>query len=852
MNNKELHSTTEKRFVPLKTTEKEVEVELDVDKQISGSLQKIRNSNFILDTIKQDTGKEKGLRLINASAGAGKTYCVIEYCKQKPDETILIGVQDWQLGKELEKKLVKKGVDCQRIEGFERAGCPLMPKYDSNGNLNKNLSQLPPSKKDAHKFWKNSTDVAYTHSYLISKYGKKNHKQNCPYTDQYRQLAGKVIIAPVDLLDSKGIWDVSIDRAFIDETTDRDEKLKFDITKRNFNNFVKAVEKSGNFSDILEEHQMDEETYREKKNLVREFIKDYRKTVKRSSAILNDYWKPGYYQADSIRHTHETPVNPDKDEPDRRLIWQIRTLKIIGDYYTGKVAEAFKQIGKLYRAVMFDLIEDSPSKASSLTQGWIDLESYGRHIKNLYLQPEWYSEKIEKKDSSFIQKQSYHAVEETENYLYGYFFEFGKFKPFKYLKDEDEVWISNFGSEYEKHADSTKKMSHGVVSYRKKSYMEKIISKSNNCHITILDASFKKKDLEATLENYLMREVEYRYPEKPWTLKDNVEPVRLYLEENIGREVVKPDATLPFYDWAMRMKKARRSNDDYEIKIARAKVDQGCPSTVTRLTRKHTGKTNLSKFTRNSELYEDWMKKLRNGEVPELLQDLCDLLNQKRFPDFGLITHRPLYLQLLENDLVDKEDIGYFWGLRGINKFKDKSGLFVLGTPYTSPDSMLFQTTARYGRISGSQSIKNPMSNYKYPLEIEQTVLEMDTHEEIYQAIMRVRPYGSFEKEIYAMCPIPDKVEEEVGTADQPEYLSETVRDRLFEATKTGWKNLTSQILSGKKFDLSDLKQRYDYSEEFLQYVMKRLGDERSHEDMKKVKLKDGKLSRKQNYSYSP
>ncbi|MFB6214183.1 MAG: hypothetical protein ABEJ07_06525 [Candidatus Nanohaloarchaea archaeon] len=726
-----------------------------------------------------------------------------------------------------------------------------MPEYDTDGNLKKSYKNLPQSKKDSHDFWKNSTDVAYTHDYLISRYGNNDHWKNCPYTSQYRKLSGKVIIAPVDLLESERIWNTGTDRAFIDETTDRDEKLKFNITKKNFNQFVKKVEKSGNFKDILKEHRIDEETYKEKKNVVRNFIKDYRKTVKRSSAILNDYWKPGYYQADSIRDTHEAPVNPDKDEPDRRLIWQIRTLKVIGDYDREKVAEAFQQIGKLYRAAMFELIEDSPSKASSLTQGWIDLESYSRHIKNLYIQPEWYPEKIEKKEPSFIQNRGYEPVEETGDYLYGYFLDFGEYKPFKYLKDESEVWISDLGCEYEQHADSTKKISHGVVSYRKKSYMEKIISKSNNCHITILDASFKKKDLETTLENYLMREVEYRYPEKPWTLKENVEPVRLYLEENIGREVVKPDATVPFYDWAMRLKKTRRSDDGYEIKIARAKVDQGCLSTVTRLTRKHTGKTNLSKFTKNSELYKEWMKQLRNGEVPELLQDLCDLLNQKGFPDFGLITHRPLYLQLLQNDLVDKKDIGYFWGLRGVNKFKDKSGLFVLGTPYTSPDSILFQTTARYGRISGSHAIKNPMSNYKYPLEIEQTVLEMETHEEIYQAIMRIRPH-IHAKEIYAMCPIPDKVKEEVGKKKQPEYLSETVRDRLFESTKNKCNNLTSQILSGKKFDLSDLKQKYDYSEEFLEYVMKRLGDERSHDDIKKVKLKDGKLSRKQNYSYSP
>lgn len=129
---------------------------------------------------------------------------------------------------------------------------------------------------------------------------------------------------------------------------------------------------------------------------------------------------------------------------------------------------------------------------------------------------------------------------------------------------------------------------------------------------------------------------------------------------------------------------------------------------------------------------------------------------RRNYLNIGIIS----YMKIHQRNGISFEKLGdfaYFGGLRGLNTFKDKDVIFLIGTPYISPKDGLKNYNALF--VKNEEETIKPKSK---PSEFNLEYFLMEALEnETYQSIHRARPFENPKTQIFVFGRLPDRIEEE-------------------------------------------------------------------------------------------
>jgi hypothetical protein len=98
----------------------------------------------------------------------------------------------------------------------------------------------------------------------------------------------------------------------------------------------------------------------------------------------------------------------------------------------------------------------------------------------------------------------------------------------------------------------------------------------------------------------------------------------------------------------------------------------------------------------------------------------------------------------------------------------DSNLLFVVGTPYPPPLSSAYEYILMFNELPTTIEKKDTkiFTGFKDPLL--QEILQVQTHDETYHELHRTRML-LYNREVYALCQLPDRIRTEVTVKDIPE-----------------------------------------------------------------------------------
>lgn len=178
---------------------------------------------------------------------------------------------------------------------------------------------------------------------------------------------------------------------------------------------------------------------------------------------------------------------------------------------------------------------------------------------------------------------------------------------------------------------------------------------------------------------------------------------------------------------------------------------------------KFSDKINVNVYNSNIKdenrlIHHMWMSsKFNRGYIPREVVDFIERVRRVKYKEeVGIISYKKPKDRIW--DFAKRGDFLNFGNLRGVNTFKDKDVLFIIGTPIYPSDAKTKEYNALF--VRNEESIKIDWDSESDELNLNE-YLKYLVESELYQAIHRARPFENSKTEIFLFGRMVKKIEGE-------------------------------------------------------------------------------------------